>query len=121
MITVTLDDQIERQVTKIAHNQAVTPDEIVEKAIRSYLQTEASLILARETAAFRAMHQELLDKYAGKYVAIHQGQVIDYGAKLGEVYARIDTKYPDETILIKRVQPEVERVATIRSPRIVHD
>ncbi len=73
MITVTLDDQIERQVAKIAHNQAVTPDEIVEKAIRSYLQTEASLILARETAAFRAMHQELLDKYAGKYVAIHQG------------------------------------------------
>ena len=87
----------------------------MEKAIRSYLQTEALLILARETAAFRAMHQELLDKYAGKYVAIHQGQVIDHGAKLGEVYTRIDEKYPAETILIKRVQPEVERVATICS------
>ncbi len=121
MITVTLDDQIERQLTKIAHDQAVTTDKVVEKAIRSYLQTEASQILARESTAFRAMHEKLIAQYFGQYVAVHQGQVVDHDPKLGEIYTRMQERYPDEIILIKQVRPEIERVTTVRSPRIVHE
>lgn len=121
MITVTLPDQIERQLTKLAREQAVTPDELVGKAIQSYLQAEASQVLERETVAFRALHRELLAKYSGEYVAIHQGQMIDHDPKLGAIYLRINEKYPDEIILIKQVQPEIERVFTVHSPRIVHE
>ena len=121
MMTVTLNDQIERQLTKIARDQTATPDELVEKAIRTYLQAEASQILDRETVAFRKLHTQLLDKYTGEYVAIHQGQVIDHDPKLLAIYLRIDEKYPDEIILIKQVQSEIERVFTVRSPRVVHE
>jgi predicted transcriptional regulator len=121
MMTVTLNDQIERQLTKIAREQTATPDELVEKAIRTYLQAEASQVLERETVAFRALHAELLAKYPGEYVAIHQGQVIDHDPKLLAIYLRIDEKYPDEIILIKQVQSEIERVFTVRSPRLVHE
>jgi hypothetical protein len=121
MMTVTLPDPIERQVTKIARDQDVTPEELVQKAIQAYVQAEASQILDRETLAFRAMHAELLTKYPGEYVAVHQGRMIDHDLKLGDIYLRIDEKYPDEIILIKQVQPEIERVFNVRSPRIVHE
>ena len=121
MMTVTLNDQIERQLAKIARDQAATPDELVEKAIRAYLHEEASQILERETLSFRALHVELMATYPGEYVAIHQGQVIDHAPKLAEIYLRIDEKYPDEIILLKQVQPEIERAFTVRSPRVVHE
>ena len=121
MMTVTLNDQIERQLTKVARDQAATPDELVEKAIRTYLHAEASQILKRETLAFRALHAELLDKHPGEYVAIHQGQVIDHDPKLGEMYMRIDEQYPDEVILLKQVQTEIERVFMVRSPKVIHE
>lgn len=44
MMTVTLPDPIERQVTKFARDQDVTPDELVQKAIQAYIQAEASQI-----------------------------------------------------------------------------
>lgn len=121
MMTITLLDQIERQVTTMARNQDVTPDELVQKAIQAYIQAEASQILDRETVAFRTMHAELLVKYPGEYVAVHQGQLIDHDPKLGDIYRRIDEKYPDEIILIKQVQPEIERVFNVRSPRVIHE
>lgn len=121
MMTVILSDQVERQLTKIAQNQEVTADELAQKAIWHYLQTEASQILDRETIAFRALHAELIAKYPGEYVAIHQGKVIDHDPKLGDIYLRIDEKYPDEIILIKQVQPEIERTFTVRSPRIAYE
>lgn len=121
MMTITLNDQIERQLAKIERDQAATPDELVEKAIRTYLHAEASQILERETLAFRALHAELLNKYSGEYVAIHQGQVIDHDPKLLEIYLRIDEKYPDEIILLKQVQSEIERVFTVRSPKVIHE
>jgi Family of unknown function (DUF5678) len=119
-MTVPLPAPIERQVTKIARSQDVTPDELAQKAIQAYVQAEAVQILDRETIAFRAMHAALLVQYPGEYVAVHQGQLIDHDTKLGNIYLRIDEKYPDEIILIKQVQPEIERIFTVRSPRMVH-
>lgn len=117
MVTVTLPEQVERQLTKLARSQAVTTDELVQKAIQTYLQAEASQILEREASAFRTMHQALLEKYPGEYVAIHHGRVIDHAPKLIDIYLRIDEAYPDETILIKQVLAETERVAMVRSPK----
>lgn len=121
MMTVTLNDQIERQLAKIARDQAATPDELVEKAIQAYLHAEASQILERETLSFRALHAEWLAKYSGEYVASHQGQVIDHDPKLLDIYLRIDEKYPDEIILLKQVQPEIERAFTVHSPKVIHE
>ncbi len=67
------------------------------------------------------MHPELLEKFAGEYVAIRKGEVVDHDPDLESIYLRIDGQYPDETILIKQVQPEVERIFTVRSPRVVHE
>jgi Family of unknown function (DUF5678) len=119
MLTVMINDQTANQLTKIAVEQSISPENLVEKAIRDLLRAEASRILARETKAFRLMHPQLLQKYAGQYVALHQGQLIDHDADQLTLYLRIDAQYPDEVILIKQVTPEVEEIYAVRSPRIV--
>lgn len=120
MLTITLDDQTTSQLTKMAAAQSISPEDLIEKAIRELLRAEASRILARETEAFRAMHDQLLKEYAGQYVAIHQGQLVDHDPDQFALYLRMDKLYPDEILLIKQVSPVVDEVYTIRSPRLIH-
>lgn len=118
MLTVTLNDQTANQLTKIAVAHSTSPEDLVAKAIRDLLRAEASLVLARETKAFRLIHPQLLQKYAGEYVALHQGKLIDHDMDQFALYLRVDEQYPDEVILIKQVTPEVEEIYTVRSPRV---
>ncbi|MFN8489181.1 MAG: DUF5678 domain-containing protein [Caldilineaceae bacterium] len=119
MLTITLKDQTASQLTKLAAAQSTSPEDLIEKAIRDLLHAEASRILTRETQIFRAMHEQLLNRYAGEYVALHHGQLIDHDVDQLALYLRVDELYPDEIILIKQVCPEVEEVYTIRSPRLI--
>jgi len=120
MLTITLNDQTASQVTKMAEAQSTSPEEIIEKAIRDLLHAEASRILARETAVFRTLHAQLLQKYPGEYVALHQGQMIDHDPDQLALYLRVDEQYPDEVILIKQVCSEIEEIYNIRSPRLTN-
>ena len=120
MLTITLNDLTASQLTKMAAAQSISPEDLVEKTIRDLLHAEASRILARETEAFRAMPAQLLQKYAGEYVALHQGRLIDHDLDQFALYLRVDEQYPDEIILIKQVCSEIEEVYTIRSPRLTN-
>lgn len=118
MLTVIIRDQTARQLTKVADEQSVSPEELVEKAIRDLLRAEADRILTREMQAYRSLHSELLQQMPMQYVAIHCSQVVDHDLDQFALYLRIEDQYPDEVILIKQVLPTVEEVYTIRSPRV---
>ena len=75
--------------------------------------------VAREKAAFLALHQALREQYDGEYVAIYEGKVIDHDASFAALYSRIDAQYPDNFVLIRRVEAELEKVYHFRSPRMV--
>ena len=45
-----------------------------------------------------------LDKYEGKYIAIHDGKVQTCGTSLREVYEFMKTRYPDIIPFITQVQ-----------------
>lgn len=121
MMTVTIREQTARQLTKVADDQATSPEELVEKAIRELLRSEADRILAREMDAFRTLHSSLLQQFPKEYVAIHRGELIDHDADQYALYLRVDETYPDEIILIKQVNPSIEEVYTIRQFQISHD
>ncbi|MCE7989556.1 MAG: hypothetical protein DYG89_51050 [Caldilinea sp. CFX5] len=114
MMIVTIREQVARQLTIVADEQALSPEALVEKAIRELLRAEADRILAREMAAFRVLHPTLLQQYPKQYVAIRRGQLIDHDADQLALYLRLDEQYPDEVILIKQVTPSIEEVYTIR-------
>ncbi|MBN1318174.1 MAG: hypothetical protein JXA42_22015 [Anaerolineales bacterium] len=106
------------QLNKIADDKRTTTQQLAEQAIRQFLRDEVRRVLQRESDAFSAMHTELYDKYPGLYVAIQQGQVIDWDKDQLELFTRVDEQYPDTPVLIKQVLPEPEEIYTFRSPRI---
>jgi hypothetical protein len=74
--------------------------------------------MAREEAAYRAMHAELLAQYAGRYVAIYQGQLVDYDENGAALYLRVRKQYPDEFVLITPVQSEDREIYHVYSPQL---
>ena len=74
--------------------------------------------MEREIAAYEAQHQALLDKHLGQYVAIHQGDVIDYDDDRSRLRARISTNYPDVIVLVRKVESALPGPIRIRSPKV---
>lgn len=54
------------------------------------------------------MHSKLREQYPDAYVAIYQGNMVDYDTSELELYKRIEEKYPHEVVLIRQVLPEAE-------------
>lgn len=74
--------------------------------------------MAREMAAYDAMHADLMSAFAGQYVAVHGGQLVDHDADETALLHRIEARFGDEVVLLKRVVPLPERELRIRSPRL---
>lgn len=121
-VTITIPRTLYQRAHELArrHNQEV--DDVLEAAITL---AEASLtiapdqeaVMAREETAYRAMHAELLVNYAGDYVAIHQGQLVDHDEDELALLHRLEEQYPDEVVLMKQVRPLPEPILHFRSPR----
>ena len=100
-------DLTEENDTANAHNESINwaePDEAVE----------------REQTDYRALHSHLWATYPNHYVAIFDGVLIDHdrdGAALSE---RIEQRYPDQFVLIRRVEQSTERTLYFRSPTIIN-
>ena len=89
--------------------------------IRSPRFLRESTAISKEEAAYRAMHSELFEKYAGQYVAVYGGELVDFDANESALYNRIDQRFPDEVVLMKKVEKSPEKIYYFRSPRFVRE
>lgn len=76
------------------------------------------LALQKEMLAFERLHPLLYPQYANQFVAIHQGQLVDADGDVTQLYARIEEKFPTETVLITPVNEEIVETISFRSPFI---
>lgn len=106
---------------QVADNLGITIEALVDKAIRCYLRQEAEKKIRREEQHFRAQHAQLLDQYAGQFIAMHEGRVIDSDADELALYLRIRQRFPMVGILVKRVTPALEEVWVMRSPHLEYE
>jgi hypothetical protein len=60
-------------------------------------------------------------QYAGGYVAIYNGQLVDHDTDYGALFERIDDRYPDTFVWLTRVGDESMGTIRFRSPRFVED
>jgi hypothetical protein len=75
----------------------------------------------RENAAFQQLRESLLDRYDGPYVAIHEGQVVDYGVEQMEVSRRCDGRWGDIPIDVGLITSGAEPVVRLPTPRCVRE
>lgn len=87
----------------------------------SDVETDRQKAMAREEAAYQAMHEELYAKYSGQYVAIYHEELIDRDADGGQLYKRVRQQYADEFVLITPVEPKAEETYQIFSPRVMDE
>lgn len=72
--------------------------------------------LHRDIGWYRANRTKLLRRYAGEYVAIVDGAVVDHGRDFDALATRVFARFGNRSVYMPRVQRD-EPTARIRSPR----
>lgn len=125
-ITISISQTLYSRVRNLAKQRNKPVDDVLEAAITL---AEVALdstgndetTMAQEVAAYQAMHTDLMAQHVGKYVAIHQGQLIDYDEDELALLGRLNAHYPREVVLMKRVRQLPEPELRFRSPRFVRN
>jgi hypothetical protein len=125
-VMIEVPEPLYDQATEIAEATRRKVGEVLqEMVIRSfppmYDGGEEADAMDREVAAYEAMHTALWEKYPRQFVAIYEGQVIDYDTNEWQLLARLEESHPDDVVLVRQVKPELPDDIIFRSPRFVFD
>ena len=121
MATLSIAEETVTGLWQAADSLGITIEVLTDRAIRRYLRQEAERKIRGEEQHFRAQHARLLDEYAGQFIAMHEGQVIDSDTDELALYLRIYQTHPMVGVLIKQVTPALEEVWVMRSPHLKYD
>lgn len=123
--TLTIPVELYQRIERLAAVREASVDYFVQDMlIQAVDQMEITADEAKidlEDAAYEAMHPELFEKYAGQYVAIHKGKLVDVDEDPMALYLRMDERFPDEVILIKQVTELPEPDLYVPSFRLLPD
>lgn len=114
--TVVLRPDLHQTLTQRAAQEERSVDELVNEAIDYYLQQRQREKLDREIAAYTEMHPELWRTRPGAWVAIHDGQLVDFDDDQAALYRRVREKYGRTAVLIRQVREGAVEELWIRTP-----
>ncbi len=118
-VTLTLQkSDLVEELEQIAAEQSATVEELLHTAVSEFLDKMAHQKIHAESESFKAMHADLLTKYKGQYVAIHNGQVVAHDDDARNLYLQMQQRYGRIAILIRQVTDKVEQELVFRSPRL---
>jgi metal-responsive CopG/Arc/MetJ family transcriptional regulator len=118
MTTVTLNPELVQQIENWSSQGGGDAQSFVEKAVRTYLGQMRQEKIRTETEAFNEQYDMLKANYAGQYVAVHQGKVIDHDTDIRSLHLRVYEQLGRTPVLLKQVMDEPERELHFRSPRL---
>jgi hypothetical protein len=118
MATISLRPDLLEALDQTARQENVDVEELVNAAVSQYLAQIRQRKIEAESRSFEAMKARLLGKYAGQYVAVHNGKVIDHDPDLRTLHLRVYKKHGRTPVLLKLVLVGSERELVIRSPRL---
>ena len=116
-VTLQLDDAIWRRASHFAQQQdQAVADVLVEwlaETLPAPANGEAASVNAgaddavtREMQAYITLHPQIKTQYGGSYVVILDGKLVDHDADYAALFDRIDARYPDTFVWLKRVEDE---------------
>lgn len=117
MEMIKLEPDLAEQIRFLASKNQTSSEELVDKALRAYLAQFQREKIRAEREAFDQQREKLLAQYAGQYVAVHNGQVIDHDQDLRTLHLRIFNHLGHVPVLLKQVTHEPDRELIFRSPR----
>lgn len=107
-----------QRITQLARTQERPPEDVVETAVRSYLESLEEHAIHRETEAFWKQHDQLLVLYPNQYVALRNGVVVDHDSDVSCLERRVRDRYGMAPVLIAPVTSVGRRGFRWRGGRI---
>ena len=108
MVAVQRPGLIER-IHHVARETNRDTTQVVEMAVQAYLDQQDREKIHEETEAFWAMHADLIARYAGEYVAVHHGRVVDHDPDVVRLERRVMERWGATAVLIAPVAAETRR------------
>jgi hypothetical protein len=118
MTAISLRPDLLEALDQTAKQEDMDVEELINVAVSKYVAQIRQRRIQAESQAFDAMKADLLAKYPGEYVAVHNGAVIDHDPDLRTLHLRVYEEYGRNPILLKHVVAGPERELVIRSPRL---
>ncbi len=103
MIVELKEPVLVQQVAQLARTQERLPEDVVETAVRGYLEALEEQAIHRETEAFWQQHDEMLVSYPYEYVALRNGVVVDHDTDVSRLERRVRDRYGMSPVLIAPV------------------
>ena len=108
MVVVKRPGLIER-IRHVARETNRETTQVVEAAVQAYLDQLDRETIHEEAEAFWAMQADLLARYPGEHVAVHQGQVVDHDPDVVRLEQRVAEQWGESAILIAPVTDKPRR------------
>ena len=97
------------QVEQWARETSRPIEQVLETAVRTYLDELEKEAIHTETETFWAMHDELLQEYRGQHIALYQSKVVDHDENASRLAKRIRERFGQLPMLIAPVKPGLRR------------
>ena len=114
--SIDLEPDLIERLDEMAHQTDTQISQLANEALSRYLDELNRHKIRAEGDAFRKMHAVLLQQYEGKYVAIHNGQVVDHDDTAGELSRRVRARFGKTPVLIQQVTDKPRHTLNVRSP-----
>ena len=118
MSNISIEPALQMKVEQLARFLGRPPEAIVEEAINEHLDQLSVQKLDAEIAAFERIHPTLKETYLNQFVAVHEGQVVDSDLDFEPVLLRVQERYGDLPVLIRRVGESPQQEWYFRSSRM---
>ncbi len=106
-----------RQIEQLADETTLPVEQVLEAAIRTYLDSLEREAIQAETRLFWAMYDELVPTYSGQHIALYQGKVIDHDEDVSRLEKRIRKQMGLLPVLIAPVKSVKRRELKWRGGR----
>jgi hypothetical protein len=117
MPEIMIEPELYKRIEKAALEQETSTYDIFSEAVRHYLWELNRRKISEETRIYRQQHEQLKAIYLGHYIAMYQGQVVDYDKDFQILHQRVRQQYKQQPVMITLVEETADPVLTRRGFR----
>ena len=113
---IVLRPDLREALERSAERESRTLNDIVNEAVSLYVHRMQQEKIDREAEAYKRMYNTLRDRFLGRWVAIHNQQVIDHDSDSQALYRRVRQRFGRTSVLIRQVSERPVDEIWMRTP-----
>lgn len=115
---IVLRDNLRDSLQKNAPKDKTDINELVNDAVARYVRELQHAKIDLELTAYKSMHDELKRTHFGRWIAIHDQQIVDCDDEIANLHQRIRERYGPTAVLMTQVREQPVQEIRMRPPRI---